>query len=138
MNEDAVLATRRTAERNGVVVRAVRTDLVEAIAESTAGRVDILLFNPPYVVTPPEEVGGAGISAAWAGGEHGREVTDRLLPVVADLLAPKGRFYLLALKENMLTGAPGDLEKAMPGFACRTVVERRAGAERLRVLCFSR
>ena len=45
-------------------------------------KVDILIFNPPYVPTPADEVGSKGIEAAWAGGEDGRVVIDRFLPLL--------------------------------------------------------
>lgn len=81
---------------------------------------DILLFNPPYVPTDTSEVSSAQSSAdiagSWAGGTDGMEITDRLLqdvevssfPVFWDtindhsqgLLSPRGRFYLVALKQN--------------------------------------
>jgi len=45
--------------------------------------VDILVFNPPYVPTPDEEVDtaqyDAGIAGSWAGGTDGMQVTDALL-----------------------------------------------------------
>lgn len=41
-----------------------------------------------------------GIEAAWAGGKNGREVMDRLFPIVSDLLSTRGLFYLVTIKEN--------------------------------------
>lgn len=56
------------------------TDLISGVA--LEGSVDILIFNPPYVPTPSEEVNSDGIEASWAGGLHGREVIDRFLLLV--------------------------------------------------------
>ena len=62
--------------------------------------IDILIFNPPYVVTPPEEMEGHGISVSWAGGKDGRVVIDRFMPQVPGVLSPGGRLYLVCIKEN--------------------------------------
>ncbi|OXB79775.1 UNVERIFIED_CONTAM: hypothetical protein H355_013760 [Colinus virginianus] len=77
--------------------------------------VDLLLFNPPYVVTPSEEVQSHGIEASWAGGKKGREVMDRVFPLVADLLSTGGLFYLVTIKENN----PGDQLPWTPLFQTR-------------------
>lgn len=46
-------------------------------------KIDLLIFNPPYVPTIGEEVYGAqsmaNIAGAWAGGTDGMQVTDVLL-----------------------------------------------------------
>ena len=47
------------------------------------------------------QVGMMGIEASWAGGEKGREVMDRFLPHVHQLLSPRGLFYLIIIKENI-------------------------------------
>lgn len=62
--------------------------------------IDVLIFNPPYVPTPSDEVGSMGIEAAWAGGVDGREVIDLFLPRIDLLLAPGGRCYLVLVAEN--------------------------------------
>ena len=58
VNPDAVAATRATANAHGVgdAVEAMRCDLLGPLRESHAGKIDLLLFNPPYVLTPSEEV----------------------------------------------------------------------------------
>uniref|UniRef100_A0A2K5J309 Methyltransferase HEMK2 n=1 Tax=Colobus angolensis palliatus TaxID=336983 RepID=A0A2K5J309_COLAP len=99
-------------------------------------KVDLLVFNPPYVVTPPEEVGSHGIEAAWAGGRNGREVMDRIFPLVPDLLSPRGLFYLVTIKENN----PEEILKTMKtkGLQGTTALSRQAGQETLSVLKFTK
>ena len=45
-------------------------------------------------------MGSHDIEASWAGGVRGREVMDRIFPVVSTLLSDKGIFYLVIVKEN--------------------------------------
>ena len=136
INTKAADITRRTARQNQVCVNPVVTDLVGGLLPRLEGKVDVLIFNPPYVVTPSEEVGSNGIEAAWAGGERGREVTDRFLPQVAQLLSEKGVLYLVIIKEN----DEEDIERIMAsyGLVKSVVMSRRAGPERLSVLKFAR
>jgi release factor glutamine methyltransferase len=65
---------------------AVNTWLHSSLGQRLMGKVDVLLFNPPYVPTGEHEASDAqhagDISGAWAGGADGMQVTDRLLPVV--------------------------------------------------------
>ncbi|XP_028256167.1 methyltransferase N6AMT1 [Parambassis ranga] len=136
VNPAAAQCTAVTASCNNVSLQPVITDLVEGLLPQLSGKVDILVFNPPYVVTPSEEVGSTGIEAAWAGGERGREVIDRFLPMVPQLLSSKGLFYLITIAENnpeeiiFLLGQSG-----FKGAACAST---RAGNERLSVLRFHR
>ena len=87
---------------------------------------------PPPVPTAcarrgPLQIATDGIAASWAGGEHGREVLNRLLPLLPTALSPKGRFYLVALEENLLLGTSGS--------ACRPLwrlwLSHRSSEERL-------
>ena len=98
--------------------------------------VDILIFNPPYVVTPPDEMEGNGISISWAGGKDGREVVDRFLPAVDDLLSPTGIFFLVAIEENKPLGIIRSMSSR--GFRGEVAWKERCGIEVLYVLCFFR
>jgi len=58
VNPLACLATLRTAAANDIsVIDVVNCDLVGAMRGRLSGIVDIMLFNPPYVPTPSDEVG---------------------------------------------------------------------------------
>ena len=92
----------------------------------------MLLFNPPYVPTPSSELLGDGIQRAWAGGARGREVLDRLLQQLDDLLAVDGVFYCVLLRDN----EPEDVRLLLhaQGLDSETVMHRKAGREQLQVV----
>ena len=104
INPEAIRITKSTAEMNGLPgsdVRAFQCDLASGILQQLENKVDILIFNPPYVPTPDEEVGSTGIEASWAGGINGRVVLDRALPQIARLMAfPQGVAYIVVVDDN--------------------------------------
>ncbi|XP_045396460.1 methyltransferase N6AMT1 isoform X3 [Lemur catta] len=152
INPEAAACTLETARCNKVHIQPVITDLVKGLLPRLKEKVDLLVFNPPYVVTPPEEVlptrkwekwgqflfqvGSHGIAAAWAGGRNGREVMDRFFPLASDLLSPRGLFYLVTIKENN----PEEILKTMEtkGLQGTTALSRQAGQEVLSVLKFTK
>ena len=99
-------------------------------------QIDVLLFNPPYVLTPESEVNDGGLTASWAGGSRGRRVTDQLLPVIAQFLSkPKGLFYLVTIPEN----DPEEICEILrlQGLKGVVVMRRRAGPEKLAIYRFA-
>ncbi|XP_056345165.1 methyltransferase N6AMT1 isoform X1 [Oenanthe melanoleuca] len=149
INPMAAYCTQETALLNNVHLQPVITDLVKGLSPRLNGNVDLLLFNPPYVVTPSEEVKSHGIEASWAGGKQGREVMDRVFPLVPDLLSPGGLFYLVTIKENNPGGhCPWTFKYAKPdeiletmkksGLKGTQVLSRQAGQEMLTILRFKK
>ena len=68
INPLAIACAQRVAEINKVDIKFVETKFADRLDE----QFDVLIFNPPYVVTSEEELADAqdkkGIAAAWAGG----------------------------------------------------------------------
>lgn len=115
------------------------SDLLTAF-KSTRALFDVVIFNPPYVPTDAMEYAEAlrtrDISASWAGGRDGREVTDRFLRSVAPHLVPAGVVYLVVIDLN---DVPATLEYASQhGLKGEIFCERKAGMEKLYVLRFHR
>lgn len=136
VSESAVKTTCNTLAAHHVNAEVVVADLVSGLENRVNGSTDILVFNPPYVPTPEEEVGVEGITSSWAGGDRGRTVIDRMLSIVDSLLSSKGIFYLVTVTSNN----PGEVCQVMhrKGFASRIVVQRYTEEESLHVLKFWR
>ena len=110
INPHANLCTQQTANQNSIGnIEVVRCDFAAPLQENLRGKVDVLLFNPPYVPTPNHEVGGTNIAASWAGGEDGRLVIDRFLPTISILLSKSGVCYMVLVQDNK----PKDLCKIL-------------------------
>ena len=122
----------------GTSINVVRTDCMAALSGGLAGRVDVLICNPPYVETAEEETGSTGIAAAWAGGSRaGRGLTDRVIALCPAVLSGRmGRCYVVAEECNR----PREVAEFARGLglSCAEVLKRRCGREMLYVLRIER
>jgi release factor glutamine methyltransferase len=111
---------------------AMHCDLVSALLPILEHKVSFLLFNPPYVPTPDEEVGGTDIEASWAGGVNGRRVIDRAIPQIAQALQPFcGVAYMVTVDDNRPPELATRLEEV--GLRMRPLFRRRAKNEFLTI-----
>lgn len=134
INPHAVEVTSETLISHGVHAEVINTDIASGLEMRLAGLVDVMVVNPPYVPTPEDEVGRGGIVAAWAGGENGRSVIDKILPVADSLLSGKGWLYMVTLMSNN----PSQLCALMrrKGYASKIIVQRSTEEESLHVIKF--
>ena len=123
INPDACEAARDAG------VAAVRANLLDPFAD---GRFDAVLFNPPYLPTPPDREWDDPLEHALSGGEDGRRLVLPFLRDVGRVLRPTGRAYLLV---SSLTGleAVDDLAREA-GLATRELADESFPFERLVVL----
>lgn len=133
----ALQATSETGRRNGdVVIDAVRSSLLQALLPRCKGKIDLLLFNPPYVPTTEEEEREAqamtAIEGSWAGGTLGTKLVEALMPCLADVITPGGRFYLVAIKQNDPDLLVRELQAI--GFVSDICLSRKAGREHLYII----
>ncbi len=116
----------RAARSRGV--EAVRTDL----AAGVAGPFDLVLFNPPYLPTTPEDRIDDWLEHALDGGPTGRKVIERFIEDVGRVLAPFGRILLVV---SSLTGISEVRDLfTRQGFVSFAVAEERLEGETLYVL----
>ncbi|EFJ45002.1 hypothetical protein VOLCADRAFT_118512 [Volvox carteri f. nagariensis] len=133
----AVEATRLTLQAHQVSeVEVLAVSLLGPLWDRLRGSVDVMVFNPPYVPTPNEEVEQGGISSAWAGGHRGRRVIDRVLPLVGgklpELLSPRGELFMVTVTENDPQGIIEDMRPS--GFQGRIAASRQADEETLQIV----
>jgi len=130
-NPHAVRLARQNIARNGLEAEVVAADLFDGIS----GRFDMVVFNPPYLPTSPEDVtGDRWLDLSVNGGPDGLGPARRFLAGVEAHLSPGGR--ALTLVSSLSAGrlrAPGGLSLRPVGsrklpFETLTVLEaRRAG-----------
>lgn len=129
INVDACLATQKTAALNNVSIEICNMDLFRNFKNNSF---DIVLFNPPYVVTDMEELNGNGLNRAWAGGDRGRVIIDKFLNDLHRILNVNGICYVVLLKENN----PEEImnEMSLIGFRAEILLERKIPGEHLFVV----
>jgi len=122
INPHAALCAR------GSGIDVVQSDLFAGIR----GAFDLILFNPPYLPTQPEERIDDWLEYALDGGKTGRAVIERFAAEVGRVLAPHGRILLLI---SSLTGLAEvqDLFSRL-GFTSGMVMNQKIEDENLYVL----
>jgi len=122
INPHAVLCARKKG------VQVVQSDLFCGIRNSF----DVILFNPPYLPTQPEERIDDWLEHALDGGLNGRVVIERFSTQVSRVLAPGGRILLLI---SSLTGLPEVRDLFCDaGFVSEIVLRRKVEDEILYIL----
>lgn len=144
---NSLKVTRRTSSHNQGYVDVVNTNFTQGLR---VRNIDLLLFNPPYVVTDTDElnmlslkIGDADgnitknqLVRSWAGGKNGREIIDALFKNLDQMLSRRGVLYLLVLKENQ----PNVIEQNLNsiGFNVENFMDRKIPGEHLYVLKITR
>lgn len=143
INSRACAITKRTAKVNEANLQVINMDLLNGFRPNS---VDVLIFNPPYVVTTDEELveehgacGGAfnaNIKKSWAGGIHGRRIMDKVFERLDCILTMKGVAYVLIIEENK----PNEIIFKLSEFKfdAAIVAERRIQGEHLYVMKIQR
>lgn len=135
INPRALDVAKRTAHISDPAAHSfefVRCDLASSLLTGLHRRVSILIFNPPYVPTPDEEVGSVDIEASWAGGKDGRRVIDRAICQMEQLLErPSGVAYIVTVDDNH----PLELAQRFQqlGLKMSPLLRRKAFNERLTI-----
>jgi len=87
-------------------------------------RFDLIVSNPPYVPSRPEDLPARGLSRAWEAGPRGRTFLDRICSEAADYLTAYG---LLLLVHSSVCGERETLAALQDGGLAGEVVERNRG-----------
>ena len=88
----AVVATLLNSRLNGVRVRAVRGDLFAAVPGE---RFNLIVSNPPYLVSASDRLPRRGAKRAWDAGTSGRAFLDRICAQAQHHLRPGGALLIV-------------------------------------------
>ena len=118
----AVWSARLNARLNGVIVGAVRGDLLKPLA---GRQFDLIVSNPPYVPTEEHDLPSRGAARAWDAGRNGRALIDRLCDEAPAHLRPGGTLLLV---HSSVCDEHSTLERLQSRGLETEVMVRRRGA----------
>ncbi|KTW32795.1 S-adenosylmethionine-dependent methyltransferase [Pneumocystis jirovecii RU7] len=114
----------------------IHTDLTQGLY--IINKIDLLVFNPPYVPTESKEIHmNKNMENTWAGGIEGMEITYKLLNCVNEILSDHGLFYLVAISKNKPKKI-ADFMRIHWNMESHIVLERKTGLEKLYVIRFNK
>ncbi|CAJ0761916.1 23118_t:CDS:2, partial [Entrophospora sp. SA101] len=120
INPYATSITVKTGHQNLVIqLDAITTNLTSGLLPRLKHSIDLLCFNPPYVVTDSEELNSNNnniLDKSWAGGINGREVIDQMLILVDHNIKskPKPKPHPLILDPRSNVNEP--INNSFPNF----------------------
>ena len=98
----------------------------------------IIIFNPPYVCSSPEEFTNSqtdqNLFAALSGGLSGLELTNKFLSHLPKFLADSGVCYLVLIDRNSPEDICLKLEEKREIQSAKVILTRRCGIENLCVV----
>lgn len=119
VNQKAVENSMINAERNGLKIKCVKSNLFENIND----KFDLIVFNPPYLPTENEDI-------SWDGGEEGIEVIEEFLKDAKNYLNEGGKIYLVS---SSISNFKKLIEKFKHMYRFKEVVEERYFFEKISV-----
>jgi release factor glutamine methyltransferase len=133
-------------QAHGFYLGNISADLTTSLESN---KVDVLVFNPPYVPTPDlpllaqdEKLSSYDtdshlLSLSYAGGEDGMGVTNRLLASLPGVLSPnRGVAYILLCAQNKPELVKAEIRKWGDDWTVETVGSsgKKAGWEKLQII----
>jgi release factor glutamine methyltransferase len=125
---EALDLTRENATTNEVDLDLLEGDLFEPVD----GLFDVIIFNPPYLPTAPEDLTHSSLDLALDGGPDGTGVTVQFIKHLPDHLAPEGRAYLVVSSLQDMDLIESEIHDR--GLAARKMDSERFDFEEISVL----
>ena len=138
INMKCCLKTYELCARNGALV----APFCDEFAQHFRGKIDVVMFNPPYVETPDDELASAqkerGIAASWAGGQDGSAVIYEFLRFILDHRNKFADDFLVILLISIVN-KPMRLQKycRSNGLKYETILDRNCQGEHLKIVALS-
>jgi len=124
----AVGLARENAAANDVELELLEGDMFEPVE----GTYDVVILNPPYLPTEPEDLTRTPLDGALDGGPDGTRVALRFVQGLASHMAEGGRAYMVVSSLQDMDRVRGALEER--GLAHRTVGSQKFDFETISVL----